>query len=127
MCTRMARKMVKLSENLILAETRDGSFYIRRQRVDHKDVRKRSPATKYVQQRFKWAASKSKGKKGLVRYRGTDMPRAAAYVATHAVGRAPARHIDRKEINRQELRRAFQNLGRVVLEAFGEIVGVVAS
>jgi hypothetical protein len=113
---------MKISPNLILVSKADGTYYYRRQRMDHIDPSKRSPAMKYAQKRFAEAAKRSKGKNGLMIIYDQAVPLGAASVATRAKGRVPARHIDGKQIKRDILQKQSSREGLTIVKAFGKIV-----
>jgi len=103
---------MKFDDEIVLVSKKDGTFYARRRRRDHVDPKKRSPALKYTLDRFRKANWNARGSRGFLWYGGKLIPASAALVGRALSGRrAPALHINQKEVNRAALERMLRRRG----------------
>jgi hypothetical protein len=116
---------LKISKDLILCNKKDGSFYLRSQRIDYLNPALKSPAKKESEERFRRLAYNTYGVTGYDRYKGRVTQRRLAMIAEGQKGRVNALHRNAKAERRNTLRQRFRKTGKTLVKWGKKIVAAV--
>jgi hypothetical protein len=116
---------MKAKGDIVVVNTADTPWY--KVRYYLRSLRKdKSSGVKSMNERFKLAAARYRGTKGMLWYKGRLMPAYHVLIAEELKRMPKVTYYDKRALRRAELQRRFEANGNVLVKLYDRVVAVIS-